>query len=101
VGAQKDAKGAPVFTEVGSGNTTSTVVLPVPVGLPEKPAQVDLNTYYVGDDILAVVNQLNADSADWVAMWETQSAEAGHRNGATDEPEAEAVSESAAEELGL
>lgn len=99
VAAQKDAKKQPVFTEVGTGSNVSTVVLPVPVGLPEKASEVDLNKFYVGNDLLAIVNQLNADSADWVALWETASAEPGHRNGATAEPEA--INESAAEELGL
>lgn len=100
VGAQKDAKGQPVFTEVGVGSNVSTVILPVPVGLPEKAAQVDLNKYYVGDDLLAVVNQLHTESADWVAQWESKmSSDVGHRNGAHDEPEA--VDGDAASELGL
>ena len=100
VGAQKDAKGQPVFTEVGVAPNASTVILPVPVGLPEKAAQVDLNKFYIGDDLLTVVNQLHTESADWVAQWENKmSSEAGHRNGAHDEPEA--VDGDAASELGL
>jgi len=100
VGAQKDAKGQPVFTEVGVAPNASTVILPVPVGLPEKAAQVDLNKYYVGDDLLTVVNQLHTESADWVAQWESKmSSDVGHRNGAHDEPEA--VDADAASELGL
>lgn len=99
VGAQKDAKGQPVFTQVGTGSNVSTVVLPVPIGLPDKADQVDLDKYYVGKELLPVVNQLNAESADWVAQWESESAE--HRNGAAIVDEPEAVSDSAAEELGL
>lgn len=100
VGAQKDSKGQPVFTEVGVAPNASTVILPVPMGLPEKAAQVDLNKFYVGDDLLAIVNQLHTESADWVAQWESKmSSEAGHRNGATDEPEA--IDGDAAAELGL
>ena len=100
VGAQKDAKGQPVFTEVGVAPNASTVILPVPIGLPEKAAQVDLNKFYVGDDLLTVVNQLHTESADWVAQWESKTGgEAGHRNGAHDEPEA--VDADAASELGL
>lgn len=100
VGAQKDAKGQPVFTEVGVAPNASTVILPVPMGLPEKAAQVDLNKFYVGDDLLAIVNQLHTESTDWVAQWESKmSSEAGHRNGATDEPEA--IDGDAAAELGL
>lgn len=100
VAAQKDAKKNPVFTEVGTGSNVSTVVLPVPVGLPEKASEVDLNQFYIGNDLLSVVNQLNTESADWVSLWETKSTEAGHRNGATD-AKPEAVDGDAAEELGL
>lgn len=100
VGAQKDAKGNPVFTEVGVAPNNSTVLLPVPVGLPEKAANVDLNKFYVGDEVLAIVNQLNTESADWVAQWENKmSSDVGHRNGAHDEPEA--VDGDAAADLGL
>jgi hypothetical protein len=100
VGAQKDAKGQPVFTEVGAPPNVSTSVLPVPMGLPEKAAQVDLNKYYVGDDLLAVVNQLHTESADWVAQWESKmSNDAGHRNGTHDEPEV--TDGDAAADLGL
>lgn len=101
VGAQKDGKGQPVFTEVGVAPNASTVILPVPVGLPEKAAQVDLNKFYVGDDMLAIVNQLHTESADWVAQWESKtSSDVGHRNGATDDHEA-VDGDAAAEELGL
>lgn len=101
VGAQKDAKGQPVFTEVGVAPNASTVILPVPVGLPEKAAQVDLNKLYVGDDILAIVNQLFEDSRDWVAQWESKmSSDAGHRNGAHQEEGAE-ISADAIDELGV
>lgn len=100
VGPQKDAKGNPVFVEVGAAPNVSTVLLPVPVGLPEKAALVDLNKFYVGDDLLTVVNQLHTDSADWVAQWESKmSNDVGHRNGAHDEPEV--ADGDAAAELGL
>lgn len=100
VGAQKDAKGNPVFTEVGVAPNNSTVLLPVPIGLPEKATNVDLNKFYVGDEVLAIVNQLNTESADWVAQWESKmSSDVGHRNGAHDEPEA--VDGDAAADLGL
>lgn len=97
VGANHDGKGQPVFTQVGAPPNTSNIVLPVPVGLPEKADDVDLNTYYIGDDLLAIVNQINVDSAEWVAMWDTTSS-----NGTTEhEEEKEEVDESAAEALGL
>jgi hypothetical protein len=99
-GAQMDGKGQPVFITVGEGADSSTIVVPVSVGLPEKAVQVDLNKFYVGDDLLAVVNQLHTESADWVAQWESKmSSDAGHRNGAHDEPEV--TDGDAAADLGL
>lgn len=98
VSAQKDGKGQPVFTEVGAAPNVSTVVLPVPMGLPEKAANVDLNKFYVGDDLLTIANQLNTESADWVAQWETKMS--SDHNGAHEE-ETETTSASAAEDLGL
>jgi|LakMenE01Jun11ns_1017448.scaffolds.fasta_scaffold9957072_8 hypothetical protein len=89
-GAQMDGKGQPVFITVGEGADSSTIVVPVSMGLPEKAVQVDLNKFYVGDDLLAVVNQLHTESADWVAQWESKmSNDAGHRNGthAEEQPE--------------
>lgn len=97
VGAAKNGKGEPVFTEVGSGNATSKIVLPVPVGLPEKAGEVDLSNFYVGDDLLAVANQLNVESADWVAQWDNVQA-----TSKPDASEEEPVNnEASADELGL
>lgn len=70
VGAASDEKGEPVFTEVGSGKDTKKCCLPVPIGLPEKPEQVDLKRFYVGNDKLALVNALYDQSADWRTAWE-------------------------------
>ena len=95
VGANADGD-KPVFATVGSPPNTSNIVLPVPIGLPEKSADVNLDEYYVGDDLLAVANQLNDESADWVAMWDTESTD-----GAVEDEMEDVVDESAAEELGL
>lgn len=98
VGTNRDEKGMPYFTTVGSPPNTSNIVLPVPIGLPEKADGVNLSDYYVGDDLLQIANQLHDESADWVAMWDTQSTSG---NEAAEEEEKEEVSASAAEELGL
>ncbi len=71
IGANRDGKGDPIFTEVGSGKDTSYVVLPVALGLPEKPDQVDLRKFYVGNDMLNTVNALYIDNADWRTAWES------------------------------
>lgn len=98
VGTNKDEKGIPVFTTVGSPPNTSNIVLPVPLGLPEKSDSVELSEYYIGDDLLAIANQLNDESTDWVAMWDTETSS---DNAHEDEEEKEEIEKSAAEELGL
>ena len=70
VGAARDDKGEPVFVEVGSGKETKKCCLPVALGLPDKPEQVDLKRFYVGNDMLAVVNALHDTSAEWRTAWE-------------------------------
>ena len=89
VGANRDGKGDPLFSEVGVGKDVSHVVLPVALGLPDKPDQVDLKKFYVGNDMLAAVNDLYVANADWRTAWENIIPGATD-NGAT-------VAESAAE----
>lgn len=98
VGTNKDAQGNPYFTTVGSPPNTSNIVLPVPIGLPEKADGVDLSDYYLGDDLLQLANQLHTESADWVAMWDTET-----NNSAAEEQDEENTEEvnASAEELGL
>lgn len=76
VGGDKDSKNQPVFTEVGKNGSSSKSVLPVPVGLPEKAAEVDLDNYYVGDDVLAQVNQLFDENQPWATAWASFAANA-------------------------
>lgn len=71
VGANRDAKGDPLFSEVGVGKDVSHVVLPVALGLPDKPDQVDLKKFYVGNDMLTTVNELYATNADWRVAWDS------------------------------
>lgn len=70
VGAARDAKGEPVYTEVGKAPKTSKLVLPVALGLPDKAEQVDLKRFYVGNDMLSTVNELYDASADWRGAWD-------------------------------
>jgi hypothetical protein len=69
-GAARDDKGEPVFTEVGSGKDTKKCCLPIALGLPDKPEQVDLKRFYVGNDLLAFVNALYDSSVEWRTAWE-------------------------------
>lgn len=61
----------PTFTKVGSGDKSSMVVLPVIGQIPDKPAQVDLDKFYVGDEVYAQVNQIYADNVEWAKAWDT------------------------------
>jgi hypothetical protein len=71
VGADKQANGDPNFVEVGQGTDTKRVVLPAAIGLPAKPEQVDLNRFYVGNDLLIRVNELFDLSREWATAWES------------------------------
>lgn len=72
VGAERDAKGNPVFTEVGKGSNSKHVVLPVSLGLPARPEDVTLARFYVGPELLQVGNQLyNEAEANWAHAWDS------------------------------
>ncbi len=85
VGAAKDSKGAPLFTEVGS-TSTSRVVLPVPINLPGKANEVDLDLFYVGDATLLQVNQILSDAQPWATAWDTFAPNGNGKNGYTATP---------------
>lgn len=71
VGADREANGEPHFTEVGRGNATTRVVLPVALGLPAKPEGVQLNRFYIGNALLTVVNELYDEAeAGWTHAWD-------------------------------
>ncbi len=101
VGAARDAKGEPVYTEVGKAGATSKVVLPTAVGLPDKPEQVDLKRFYVGGDLLTRVNELYDASAEWRSAWENIKPGAVEGNGDAATPDAAADKEREAEEANL
>jgi hypothetical protein len=81
VGADKTAKGEPNFTEVGMAPNTTSIVLPVPIGLPEKAAEVNLDEYYVGDKSLIVINQLFTEHQVWAKAWESFTGQQPKTNG--------------------
>jgi hypothetical protein len=71
VGPQRNDKGEPTFTEVGTKPNTSMVTLPATIGLPEKAAPADLFALYVGMDNLTAFNALFDETAEWAAAWDT------------------------------
>lgn len=70
IAAATDASGEPKFTEVGKA-AKSSIVLPVPVGLPLTAAEVKLENYYVGPAMLSeaasILNMLQAEG--WKEAW--------------------------------
>lgn len=87
VGAAKDAKGQPAFIEVGLAGASSKILLPVPVGLPEKAADVNLDEYYIGNDGLVLVNDLYKEHQPWVEAWANFAQQNGAaKNGKPAEP---------------
>jgi hypothetical protein len=61
----------PEFIEVGKDKATKRVVVPVAVGLPDKPENVALNRFYVGNDLLNTVNDLLVANGEWLHAWES------------------------------
>lgn len=99
VGADRTDDGTPNFTKVGSGDKSSNVVIPVALGLPDKPEKVDLNAMYVGDETLALVNELYTDNTEWAAAWnniEPGSSDSDADKHEDETPEAEITPEAAA-----
>jgi hypothetical protein len=70
IGAATDANGEPKFTEVGT-KAKSSIVLPVPVGLPATSAEVNLNDWYVGpalkEEAEQIIDLLIAEG--WKEAW--------------------------------
>lgn len=76
VGADREADGSPRFTKVGQGNNTSQIVVPVALGLPAKPADVNLNQFYVGNELLEECKRIWADAeANWTHAWDNLTPE--------------------------
>lgn len=76
VGADRDQDGTPRFTTVGSGNSTSEIVVPIAIGLPAKADAVNLNTFYVGNDLLEVCKATWVDAeSNWTHAWDNLAPE--------------------------
>lgn len=74
IAAETDANGDPKFTEVGS-KAKSSIVLPVPVGIPAEAKLVNLNEVYVGrtmqDEAENTIAMLQAEG--WREAWSTSN----------------------------
>lgn len=102
VGADRDDKSAPRFTEVGSGNAKSSMVMPVGLGIPEKPAQVTLGEWFVGKELLNRLNTLWDETVEWGAAWDNIEPGAVEGEAKTEEAAEEPEDNDAVvEELGL
>lgn len=107
VGAARDGAGAPHFIEVGSGADSSHMVVPVAMGLPEKPGDVDLAQYYVGPELVHRTQQIWQETAEWATAWdniEPGTGEDGSKpaeDKAADEGVGEVVSEEYLNDLGM
>jgi len=89
VGADRDAKDQPNYTEVGR-TAKSKVVLPIALGLPDKAEQVDLKRFYIGNDLLTTVNELFDAAAEWRSSWDNLKPGAVEGNGEAAQVEAQA-----------
>jgi hypothetical protein len=100
LGPERNDKGEPIFTEVGTKPNSSIVTLPMALGLHEKMTPEEIHSLFVGRDLLQELNQWYADTDEWAHRWdESQPVKAAEAVDAkTDEPAAEPE---AAEELSF
>jgi hypothetical protein len=72
VGADRDGKGEPQFTEMGQGKNKVWLVLPVALGLPAKAEAVNLAKFYIGNELLGTVNEMWQEAEEsWTHAWDT------------------------------
>lgn len=100
VGPNADAKGEPVFITVGSGTDTSNIIIPRPVGMPEKPSMDHLSEVGIERDFLtSTINPIFEDNKEWAAAWNNikpGSSDTGETDHSEETPEAEITPEAAA-----
>lgn len=107
VGADRLPDGKPKFTEVGKDDSTSNVVLPVALGLPESYEDVDLRRFYVGKELQDKTQELYVENEEWRLAWnemdtDTDSAPGAHTNGTGPKKKEEVtVSDDQLAEMGL
>lgn len=75
VGPDRDDKGAPTFSKVGQGDSTSLVTLPVALGLPEHADTVALQKLFVGGELLRTLNDFYRETEEWARAWDTIKAQ--------------------------
>ena len=78
----------PTFSTVGSGNNTSQVTYPALVGIPATWEEVDLNKYFVGEEMMDTMNNLYSETDAWAHEWDSLEAgiTAGKADGYDDTP---------------
>lgn len=78
VGIARNEKGEAVFTERGTGNDKTSMVLPMLYGVPasaDKVTSQDLEAAYVGDENYNKFIELRRNAEEWVKAWENYSEE--------------------------
>lgn len=75
VGPERDASGAPIFTQVGSGAASSPVTLPVALGLKAKMTLVDLEPLYVGLENVRLFQEYYTEAEQWAHAYDKMQAQ--------------------------
>jgi hypothetical protein len=78
VGPDREPDGAPKFAIVGEGNATSTVTLPVALGLDDKLEPQQIGALFVGRENLAQFSTWYVEAEEWANAW-TAEALSGQR----------------------
>lgn len=69
--AALDGKGLPLFETVGTGNNTTTVALPKPIGLERRLSADELAARFVGRDLLSELNRHWRETESWARAWDS------------------------------
>lgn len=74
VGPERDKKGKPVHTKVGTGNQTRQITMPVWVDEPKGlVTKADLTRIYVGHETFALYQDIHRDTEEWRAQWDAEN----------------------------
>ncbi len=69
IGPDRDEAGAPRFTPVGKAPTVQSVVLPIMLGVIEKPTPEQLGKRFVGSDLITLGTTLYMEAEQWATAF--------------------------------
>lgn len=73
IGPDRDDKGVPAFTTVGTGSNTSKITLPVWLDATDGVVSAkELQRRYVGNELLGAYQDVHREADEWVHSWDSE-----------------------------